>query len=100
MVPNRDEIFQWAIEQGIELDEDFGKSPGNPTLRRLLRAEINRMLSKRPGSRSEERVCEVGLVSEFTIDNGLLTQTLKQRRDKVLERDRDVVSSFYGKVSE
>ena len=37
------------------------------------------------------------LVQPFTIDNGLLTQTLKQRRDRITQRDRSVIEGIYGR---
>jgi long-chain acyl-CoA synthetase len=35
-------------------------------------------------------------VEPFTIDNGLLTQTLKQRRDRIAARDARAIASLYG----
>jgi long-chain acyl-CoA synthetase len=35
-------------------------------------------------------------VAPFTIDNGLLTQTLKQRRDRISDRDRAAIAALYG----
>ena len=32
---------------------------------------------------------------EFTIDNGLLTQTLKQRREKIIQRDLTIIKEIY-----
>jgi long-chain acyl-CoA synthetase len=39
----------------------------------------------------------VALVAPFSIDNGLLTQTLKQRRDRIGERDRAAIEAIYGR---
>jgi long-chain acyl-CoA synthetase len=38
----------------------------------------------------------VALVEPFTMENGLLTQTLKQRRDRIAARDAAVIASLYG----
>jgi long-chain acyl-CoA synthetase len=35
-------------------------------------------------------------VEPFTLENGLLTQTLKQRRDRIVERDTAAIASIYG----
>ena len=32
----------------------------------------------------------------FSIDNGLLTQTLKQRRDRISSRDAAAIAAIYG----
>jgi long-chain acyl-CoA synthetase len=54
------------------------------------------LLSLRVGARSDERVMGVVLVEPFTIENGLLTQTLKQRRDRISGRDRESIQALYG----
>jgi long-chain acyl-CoA synthetase len=35
-------------------------------------------------------------VAPFTIENGLLTQTLKQRRDRIAQRDAAAIEGLYG----
>ena len=63
---------------------------------RALSRECNQLVAARPGSRPEERLAAVALVAPFTIDNGLLTQTLKPRRDRISARDAAVIAGFYG----
>ena len=75
-----------------------GEAPqleGEALLRALTR-ECNRRLSERPGSRPDERLAGVALVEPFTLDNGLLTQTLKQRRDRIADRDAAAIDAIYG----
>ncbi len=95
VVPKTDLMLSWAENNGLVLSEDLGGSPGDKNLRAILRREINSLLAKRKGSRPDERVFGVALVSPFTIDNGLLTQTLKQRRGKICDRDKDAIASIY-----
>ena len=83
--------------QGLAVAEDLGGRPGEPALLNLLMRECNRMLRLRPGARGDERLCGVGLVEPFSIDNGLLTQTLKQRRDRIGRRDAAVIQWIYGR---
>ena len=40
----------------------------------------------------------MALVEPFSIANGLLTQTLKQRRDRISERDAAAIAALYGSV--
>ena len=68
----------------------------DPALLRALCRECNRLLAARPGSRPDERLAAVTLVEPFSIDNGLLTQTLKQRRDRIADRDRAAIAALYG----
>jgi len=65
-------------------------------LLRALTRECNRLLAARPGSRPDERLGGVALVEPFTLDNGLLTQTLKQRRDRITGRDAAAIESIYA----
>ena len=72
-----------------------GDSP-DPDELRTLKGEFNRLLAARPGSRPDERLAGVGLVEPFTIENGLLTQTLKQRRDRISSRDALAIEAIYS----
>jgi len=38
----------------------------------------------------------VALVQPFSIENGLLTQTLKQKRDRIAERDAAAIDQIYS----
>ncbi len=95
VVPKIEAILTWANDKGLVLNGNLGGSPGNEKLRQFLRREINLLLSSRSGSRAGERVFGVALVEPFTIQNGLLTQTLKQRRDRIALRDSQVISEIY-----
>ncbi len=97
LVPRLDEMMSWANQQGVSLPRDLGGSPGDQNLRRLLRKEINFLLASRPSSRPDERVVGVALVDPFTIENGLLTQTLKQRRENISARDAEAIASIYSR---
>lgn len=45
----------------------------------------------------DERLAGVVLVEPFSIENGLLTQTLKQRRDRITSRDQQLINGLYGR---
>ena len=96
IVPRPEAIQAWAKGQGVEAAADLGGSPGNPALLRLLMRECNRLLKQRSGARADERLAGVVLVESFSIDNGLLTQTLKQRRDRISARDADLIDGLYS----
>ena len=89
VVPRAEAMQAWASSQGCQ--------PGDERFPRVLRGELNRLLTERPGSRSDERLAGVALVEPFSIENGLLTQTLKQRRDRISDRDRAAIEIIYGR---
>jgi len=68
-----------------------------PALLKALTRECNRLLSARPGARPDESLLGVALVEPFSIENGLLTQTLKQRRDRIAARDRPAIDAIYAR---
>ncbi|XHX80714.1 MAG: AMP-dependent synthetase/ligase [Stenomitos frigidus ULC029] len=62
----------------------------------LVRQELNREVKNRPGYRADDRIGPFRLLLEpFTIDNGLLTQTLKIRRNVVMERYQGMINEMF-----
>jgi len=97
VVPRVEALQGWASEQGMALAEDLGGRPGDALLLKRLMQECNRLLKGRSGSRGDERLAGVVLVDPFSIENGLLTQTLKQRRDRITARDAALIEQLYGR---
>ena len=99
LVPKAEPLMQWARSQGLpepSLTAEGTLASLDPALAKALARECNRLLAGRPGSRPDERLGGVALVEPFTMDNGLLTQTLKQRRDRIAARDAAAIASLYG----
>ncbi|MFN9644401.1 MAG: AMP-binding protein [Cyanobacteriota bacterium] len=99
LVPKAEPLSHWA--KGRDLPQPALTTEGavarlEPALAKALTRECNRLLMERPGSRPDERLGGVAAVEAFTIDNGLLTQTLKQRRDRIAARDAAAIASLYG----
>ncbi|MEB3331354.1 MAG: AMP-binding protein [Synechococcaceae cyanobacterium] len=94
LVPRPAPLAAWAQGQGLVPPQEAG--PPEPALLRALTREFNRQLAARPGSRPDERLTGLALVEPFTIENGLLTQTLKQRRDRISRRDAAAIAAIYG----
>ena len=97
VVPRAEEIKRWASNEGLNLPEDLGGQPGDPALLKALMRECNRLLKQRVGARGDERLAGVVLVDPFSIENGLLTQTLKQRRDRITARDASLIAAIYDR---
>jgi long-chain acyl-CoA synthetase len=99
LVPKGEPLVRWAQSQGLPepiLTDTGTVTRLDPFLAKAVTRECNRLLAARPGSRPDERLGGVALVEPFTIDNGLLTQTLKQRRDRISARDAAAIASLYG----
>ncbi|PSB30585.1 AMP-dependent synthetase/ligase [Stenomitos frigidus] len=62
----------------------------------LIRQELNREVQNRPGYRADDRVGLFRLLPEpFSIENGMLTQTLKIRRNVVTERYHGMINEMF-----
>lgn len=113
IVPNLDALQNWAVSQNFDLNLPEGskqeQSSAPPeTFRReikldgkeiyeLLRSELNREVRNRPGYRPDDRISTFRLILEpFSIENGLMTQTLKIRRPVVGQRYRDIINGMFA----
>jgi long-chain acyl-CoA synthetase len=103
IVPNLETLQAWATSQSLALEID----PTNPALDRVLtddrlmnlfRDELNREVKNRPGYRADDKIAVIKLISEpFSIDNGLLTQTMKIRRPVVMERYHGMIDEMFAR---
>ena len=106
LVPKAEALAAWALAQGLPVAKgsEVGAAgppsadplPADPALLKALNREFNRVLAARAGSRPDERLAGVAVVAPFTIENGLLTQTLKQRRDRIAQRDAAAIEALYS----
>lgn len=92
IVPNTEALEKWAKDKGVDIN-NLNSKP----IQDLFKKELKREVSARPGYRPDERVASFVLLDEpFTIENGLLTQTLKVKRPKVAEKYRDTIDALYA----
>jgi long-chain acyl-CoA synthetase len=94
VVPKAEALANWAREEGLPLPQG---SAADPALLKALTGRLNRRLQARLGARPDERLAGLALVEPFSLDNGLLTQTLKQKRDRIAERDAASIEAIYGR---
>jgi len=95
VVPKAEALAAFAGK--VAGEQAFGKQASDQqALLRALTRDCNRLLAARPGSRPDERLGGVALVEPFTLENGLLTQTLKQRRDRITARDAAAIEAIYA----
>jgi long-chain acyl-CoA synthetase len=62
----------------------------------LYREELNREVKSRPGYSANDRIGPFAFLPEpIAIDNGLMTQTFKIRRNVVTDRYRDIIDKMF-----
>ncbi|HAZ49256.1 MAG TPA: long-chain fatty acid--CoA ligase [Cyanobacteria bacterium UBA11371] len=84
-----------ALEQRVWKSGEINLN--SKEIRDLFRAELSREVRNRPGYRRDDEIIAFELIKEpFTIENGLLTQTLKIRRNVVTERYRDLINWMFA----
>lgn len=106
IVPNLEALEQWAIAQGytalaLPNQPDDGSHNAltleSEPVQKLIKQELSREIKGRPGYRPDDRVGPFQLLSEpFTIENGMMTQTLKVRRPIVTERYRGMIDAMFS----
>lgn len=111
IVPNFEALEKWAASQNLQLQLPAGvvtASENQPAtsgseidldsdmVQELFRKELNREVKNRPGYRPDDRIGVFRLITEsFSIENGLMTQTLKIKRPVVSDRYHDLINEMF-----
>ncbi|MBD2199288.1 MULTISPECIES: AMP-dependent synthetase/ligase [Calothrix] len=106
IVPNMEALEKWAESQNLDLSSKSDNITASPSqkidleskiIQELYRKELSREVQNRPGYRADDRIGPFKLIPEpFSIENGLMTQTLKIRRHVVAERYRDLINALFA----
>jgi long-chain acyl-CoA synthetase len=96
IVPNSEALQAWLNSQNLSLDLSI--SIDNSQILDLFRDELSREVKNRPGYRADDKIAVIKLISEpFSIENGLLTQTMKIRRPVVMERYHGMIDEMFAR---
>ncbi|MEM6255717.1 MAG: AMP-binding protein [Cyanobacteria bacterium P01_D01_bin.156] len=97
IVPNVEALSQWAATQGITIDEaNPAEALTDPKVQTLFKQELTREVKARPGYRPDERIGPFTLLSEpFSIENGMLTQTMKIKRPVVTRNYQEAIDRLF-----
>jgi long-chain acyl-CoA synthetase len=93
VVPDFDALAVWAEEADVDA-ADRAALAAHPRLRELLEREVRERLAAAARYEQPKRVAV--LPAELTIEEGLLTPSLKVRRRAVETRYRDVIEGLYA----
>jgi long-chain acyl-CoA synthetase len=106
IVPNLETLQQWSQEQQLNLnlptpersqEEAKNSDLFSKAVRDLYRSELNREVQNRPGYRADDRIGVFELIVEpFSQNNGMMTQTLKIKRNVVTEHYSQVIEGMFS----
>ncbi|MFN9868446.1 MAG: hypothetical protein ACK568_15545, partial [Pseudanabaena sp.] len=66
-------------------------------MRQMYRNELQKYVQNRAGYTPNDRIVPIRFINEpLTIENGLLTQTYKIKRNVVFDRFASVIQEMYG----
>ncbi|MFQ3584324.1 MAG: AMP-binding protein [Cyanobacteriota bacterium] len=92
--PNLDALQSWATEQGIPTSEP--ELLASPQVRSLILEELRTRIRQRPGYRPDDQIGDFRFLPEpLSVENGLMTQTLKIKRNPVAERYAHLLKELY-----
>ncbi len=105
IVPNFDALKQWATEKNliIDLPEDIADPAQlketplyRPEVITLMRRELQREVKNRPGYRADDQIKDFRfLPAPFSLENGMMTQTLKVKRPVVTEEYQSLIGEMF-----
>ncbi|KAL6110742.1 acsl1 [Pungitius sinensis] len=96
VVPDPDILPIWIKKKGIE--GSFSELCKNKDVKNAILEDILR-LGKNAGLKSFEQVRDIALHPEqFSVQNGLLTPTLKAKRNELRSLFRDQIDELYAKI--
>lgn len=107
IVPNLDILANWAQEQKLSLNLPDLHSDRSTILSsdlyskkvlELYQQELKREVRNRPSYRTDDQIKTFELILEpFSLENGMMTQTLKIKRPVVTQRYRDMINEMFAK---
>jgi len=101
IVPNLEALQAWSQQHDRNLDfseEKLAETIQDSAVQKLFRDELNREVKNRPGYRSDDRIGVFQIILEpFSMENGMMTQTLKIKRPVVYERYQDMIDGMFVK---
>ncbi|WP_300369938.1 AMP-binding protein, partial [Brachyspira sp.] len=97
VVINKDNIKDYFDKHKISYDEKTLAS--SKEVYKLIRDDLDNLINYKNGFRPYESIAKIIITDEeFTIENRLLTQSLKIKRANVMEAYKDKIDALYDKI--
>jgi long-chain acyl-CoA synthetase len=96
IVPDFERLGSWAVEHGLAI-EDRATLCAELSVRELLERETLGRLSDLAQFERPKKIAV--LTRDFTVDDGLLTPTLKVRRRMAEQQFRETIEQLYSEVA-
>ncbi len=97
VVINKENIIDYFNKQKISYDEKNLAS--SKDVYKLIRNDLDNLINYKNGFRPYEAIAKLIITDEeFTIENGLLTQSLKIKRANIMEAYKDKIDALYDKI--
>jgi long-chain acyl-CoA synthetase len=90
VVPDLGSLERWAKKEG----QPLGDPSTNPRVKALLQAELDKYSAQFKGYEKPKRLLIV--LEDFTIENGILTPSLKIKRREVMKRYGAAIEALYS----
>jgi len=90
---NEESVAKWADEQGLSYS-GYADLSSKPEVKALIQQAVDALNAELP---SYERVKKIALVDEdFSVENGMLTPSMKTKRRIIETRYKDLLDGFYS----
>jgi len=101
IVPEEEYLRKWISDSKLIIPsaDSFRKLASAPSIKEVILSDIQR-LSKEAKLNGFEMIKDIHIEGELmTIENGLLTPSMKMKRVDVAKRFQNEIASMYGKIA-
>ncbi|HSA06234.1 MAG TPA: AMP-binding protein [Candidatus Gastranaerophilales bacterium] len=95
IAPNLDSVQEWAKKQSLNY-MDVSDIYKCPKVHNLFKKELKEQIQKRANYRQYEKIQSFKLLEEpFTVENGLLTRTMKLKKAEIQKKYQDLIEEMF-----
>ena len=95
VIPNEESIKLWFENRNIK-DHESSEITKKPEVKKLFKQVLTECVKSRPHYRPFEKIQYFKILNEpFTIENGLMTQTMKLRKNEIHKRYESLIQEMF-----